>query len=120
MSEPCDNEETDEENRGQVVHNGAAYIGDERDWMSERDPGIYQKMPGVTARTFIEGLNAHADKQKRGMCRDGQFVVLIISRGHPHGKSAVILEGCGCKVENVIQHGLEAVSSLGWYKVVST
>jgi hypothetical protein len=51
------------------------------------------------------------------MTGDGNLLVLVVGGGHPKRKAPVIHQGLGRKLEDVVQHGDEAVWFPWWDKV---
>lgn len=47
------------------------------------------------------------------MSWDSKRDILIVRRGHPEGNPPILKEGKRCEVKDIIQHGFEAVRSLG-------
>ena len=67
--------------------------------------------------TFIELLDANDHQSQTGVRRNGDLLLMVVGSGHPETQPAAVDE-CRCReVKDVIQHGQEAVWSLGVYVV---
>lgn len=49
------------------------------------------------------------------MLGDLDFLILVIRGGHPEGEPAVVHEGDGCEVQDIVEHGEETVGPLWGY-----
>lgn len=63
--------------------------------------------------TFVEYLCGDADNLEIGVGGHADFLVLVVGGWHPEGEAAVVYEGLGGELEDVVEHGEEAVGLFG-------
>ena len=68
--------------------------------------------------TFVEYLRGDADNLEIGVGGHADFLVLVVGGWHPEGEAAVVYEGLGGELEDVVEHGEEAVGLFGGDKIL--
>ena len=72
-----------------------------------------QRLDVLTEDTFVKGLHADTDDFQTRMRRYGKLLEVVIGRGHPERKSAVVNQQGRGKSKDIIEHCQKTVRPLG-------
>lgn len=81
-----------------------------------------KKLPvkGKRELTVAKRLYADAQKLQMRITGDLKLDIIFIGSGHPKRNSATLDKGAGCKIEDIVQHCVEAVGLFGCDEPVQT